>query len=95
MLLTALYQKISMKILALLLSLFYAAERRGGAPSTAAPIKSEQANMSFVAIADSQVSTYLFSRYKTLCPRRGYSQQCGSLTPFVSVGDIAENGSRE
>lgn len=65
MLLTALYQMISMKIFALLLSLFYAANGAAAAPSTAAPIKSEQANMSFVAIADSQVSTYLFSRYKT------------------------------
>ena len=96
MLLTALYQKISMKIFALLLSLFYAANGAAAAPSTAAPIKSEQANMSFVAIADSQVSTYLFSRYKTfVSAAQDIVNNAGSFDALCFVGDIAENGLAE
>ena len=96
MLITALYQKVSMKIFALLLSLFYAANGAAAAPSTAAPIKSEQANMSFVAIADSQVSTYLFSRYKTfVSAAQDIVNNAGSFDALCFVGDIAENGLAE
>lgn len=96
MLITALYQKVSMKIFALLLSLFYAANGAAAAPSTEAPIKSEQANMSFVAIADSQVSTYLFSRYKTfVSAAQDIVNNAGSFDALCFVGDIAENGLAE
>ena len=85
-----------MKIFALLLSLFYAANGAAAAPSTAAPIKSEQANMSFVAIADSQVSTYLFSRYKTfVSAAQDIVNNAGSFDALCFVGDIAENGLAE
>ena len=96
MLLTALYQKVSMKIFALILSLFYAASGAAAAPSQEQPIKSEDANMSFVAIADSQVSTYLFSRYKVFEPAaKDIVNNSGSFDALAFVGDIAENGLAE
>lgn len=96
MLATTICQQLSLKIFALLMSLFYAVNGVAAAPSQENPINSEKANMSFVAIADSQVSTYLFSRYKVYeAASQDIRNNAGSFDALAFVGDIAENGLAE
>lgn len=78
------------------MSLFYAMNGVAAAPSQENPINSERANMSFVAIADSQVSTYLFSRYKVFeAASQDIRNNAGAFDALAFVGDIAENGLAE
>ena len=63
------------------------------APSTDQPIEpANDPNLTFVAIADSQVSNYLFSREKVFISAADDIKNAKGLDALVIVGDIAENG---
>ena len=62
-------------------------------PSTDQPIEpSNDPNLTFVAIADSQVSNYLFEREKVFISAADDIKNAKNLDALLIVGDIAENG---
>ncbi|MBE6819471.1 MAG: hypothetical protein E7516_00255 [Ruminococcaceae bacterium] len=91
-----LIQQISFKIFTLIITIMYSFNGGVVAPSTADPIKAKDpanVKMVFAAVADPQVSNYMFGRYQS------FQEACIDLEnaecefdAIVGIGDIAENG---
>ena len=95
MLLHTLLQKAAFRIFMLMLSLVFAS---GGAtpPSDAAPIAvsdPEHVQMTFLALADPQISNYIYKRYPIFdAAATDIQRGKGVYDAVLIAGDIAENG---
>ena len=93
------FQKIFYNFFCLILSLVYSVSGGVVAPSTEDPIKvlnEDQVQLTFAALADPQISNYMFARY------RSFEAACMDLKAaeceydaVLLLGDIAENGLEE
>ncbi|MBE6811480.1 MAG: hypothetical protein E7523_01205 [Ruminococcaceae bacterium] len=92
-------QKLFYKLFLLILSLVYSVSGGVVAPSTEDPIKvlnEDQVQLTFAALADPQISNYMFARY------RSFEAACMDLKAaeydydaVLLLGDVAENGLEE
>ena len=96
MLLHTLLQKASYRIFALILSMIYASSGGVVPPSDAAPIAvsdPDTVQMTFLALADPQISNYLYKRYPVFeAASTDIQRGKGVYDAVVMAGDIAENG---
>lgn len=98
MLLTTAVQKFFFRLFAFIISVIYSASGGYTAPSTETPIDTSRdgANLVFAALADPQISNYMFGRYPVL--QAAGDDLHASKHPIDAViisGDIAENGLAE
>lgn len=99
MLLTNVIQEMFFKLFALIMSLVYSISGPVVPPSTENPIdvtKPNEVNLVFAALADPQVSNYMFDRYvvfeETMMDLHASKYDLDAL---ILAGDIAENGLAE
>ncbi|MBR4727819.1 MAG: metallophosphoesterase [Clostridia bacterium] len=96
MLLRTLLQKAAYRIFALILSMIYASSGGAVPPSDAAPIAvsdPESVQMTFLALADPQISNYLYKRYPIFeAATTDIQRGKGVYDAVLIAGDIAENG---
>lgn len=99
MLLQNVFQKLSFKVLTLLLTAFMTISTPIVAPSTKQPINESKADgvkLTFAAIADPQVSNYMLKRYPVF-QESMMDMHAGkdALDAVIVAGDIVENGLAE
>ena len=98
MLLTNFVQEIFFKLFALIMSLIYSISGPMVPPSTENPIKpldAANANLVFAALADPQISNYMFDRYEVYEGAMMDLHASERMDAVLLAGDIAENGLAE
>lgn len=98
MLLTNFVQEIFFKLFALIMSLIYSISGPMVPPSTENPIKpldAANANLVFAALADPQISNYMFGRYEVFEGAMMDLHASERMDAVLLAGDIAENGLAE
>lgn len=98
MLLTNVFQQAFYKLFALIMSLIYSVSGPMVPPSTENPIKpidANEANLVFAALADPQISNYMFDRYEVFEGAMMDLHASERMDAVLLAGDIAENGLAE
>ncbi len=98
MLLTTAVQQFFFRLFAFIISIIYSTSGGYTAPSTENPINTSRdgANVVFAALADPQISNYMFGRYPVLQAASDdlHASEC-DIDAVLLAGDIAENGLAE
>lgn len=92
-------QQFFLKLFTVIMTVIYSTNGGVVAPSTEAPIKAvnpDEVKMTFVTVADPQISNYMFDRYQVLqeAVMDLENAEC-DIDAIVGIGDIAENGLAE
>lgn len=92
---TTLFSKLALKIMAIILSVFYSFNPYVSPTDTDTidPASDTDANMTFIALADPQISNYLPDRtpyFDAAC--EDLSAMAGNADALMMAGDITENG---
>lgn len=97
MLATSIFQKLALKILTFILTLFLSSNPVVS-PSTEAPIApvdKDGVKLTFAALADPQVSNYMLKRYPVFLEAMEDLHSADNFDALVIAGDIVENGLAE
>ncbi len=98
MLLTNVIQKMFFKLFALIMSLIYSTSGALVPPSTEntiKPVDPDEVNLVFAALADPQISNYMFDRYEVFEGAMMDLHASERMDAVLMAGDIAENGLAE
>lgn len=92
-------QQISLKIFLFIMSVIYSVSGAVIPPSTETPIDAknpDEANLVFAALADPQISNYMFDRYEVFeAVSMDIKNSAYDLDALLIAGDVAENGLAE
>lgn len=92
-------QQFFLKLFTVIMTVIYSTNGGVVAPSTEAPIKAvepDKVKMTFVTVADPQISNYIFDRYQVLQEAVIDLENAEyDFDAVVGIGDIAENGLAE
>lgn len=92
-------QQFFLKLFTVIMTVIYSTNGGVVAPSTEAPIKAvnpDEVKMTFVTVADPQISNYMFDRYQVLQEAVIDLENAEyDFDAIVGIGDIAENGLAE